>query len=69
MVQEGRVPILDLRLRCGLKVLEVSLWRDEALSELFVGDEVELTHLKALLKETGKGKLNSSTFTSVKVHK
>ncbi len=54
MVQEGRVPILDLRLRCGLKV---SLWRDEALSELYVGDEVELTHLKALLKETGKGKL------------
>ncbi len=42
MVQEGRVPILDLRLRCGQKVLEVSLWRDEALSELYVGDEYSL---------------------------
>ncbi len=42
MVHEGRVPILDLRLRCGLKVLEVSLWRDEALSELYVGDEYSL---------------------------
>ncbi|XP_058626513.1 uncharacterized protein LOC131537221 [Onychostoma macrolepis] len=67
MVQEGRVPILDLRLRCGQKVLEVSLWRDEALTELYVGDEVELTHLKALLKENGKGKHNSSTYTSIQI--
>ncbi|KAL1277084.1 hypothetical protein QQF64_023757 [Cirrhinus molitorella] len=29
-IQEGHVPILDLRLRCGQKVLEVSLWHDEA---------------------------------------
>ncbi|KAK2915667.1 hypothetical protein Q8A67_000041 [Cirrhinus molitorella] len=68
-IQEGHVTILDLRLRCGQKVLEVSLWHDEAYSELYFGDEVELTHLKALLKENGKGKLNSPTYTTIKVHK
>ncbi|KAI2657287.1 Elongation factor P [Labeo rohita] len=66
-VQEGYVPILDLRLRCGQSVLEVPLWRGEALSDLYVGDEVELTHLKAFLKENGKGKLNSSTYTTIKI--
>ncbi|RXN03128.1 deoxynucleoside triphosphate triphosphohydrolase SAMHD1-like [Labeo rohita] len=65
-VQEAYVPILDLHLRCGQNVLEVSLWRDEALSDLYVGDDVEITHLKAFLKESGKGKLNSSTYTTIK---
>ncbi|RXN32199.1 putative C-mannosyltransferase DPY19L3 isoform X1 [Labeo rohita] len=66
-VQEAYVPILDLHLRCGQNVLEVSLWRDEALSDLYVGDDVEITHLKAFLKESGKGKLNSSTYTTIKI--
>ncbi|KAI2644898.1 Inactive phospholipase C-like protein 2 [Labeo rohita] len=66
-VQEAYVPILDLHLRCGQNVLEVSLWRDEALSDLYIGDDVELTHLKAFLKENGKGKLNSSTYTTIKI--
>ncbi len=44
-MQFGKVPILDLKLNCGLTAVEVSLWRDEALAELLNGDTVELTHL------------------------
>lgn len=48
-------------------VLDVSLWRDEATSELYLRDDVELTHLKSFICDGGK--LNSSTHTTVKVRK
>ncbi len=51
----GQVPILDLRIKSGSTVQDISLWRDEALSELYVGDMVELTHLKATITSDGKG--------------
>ncbi|CAM4572468.1 unnamed protein product [Leuciscus chuanchicus] len=38
-VQGSPVPVLDLSIRCGQKLLDVSLWRDEALCELYLGDE------------------------------
>ncbi|CAM4569835.1 unnamed protein product [Leuciscus chuanchicus] len=38
-VQGSPVPVLDLSLRCGQKLLDVSLWREEALCELYLGDE------------------------------
>ncbi len=50
----GQVPILDLRIKSGSTVQDISLWRDEALSELYVGNMVELTHLKATIKTTVK---------------
>ncbi|CAM4572929.1 unnamed protein product [Leuciscus chuanchicus] len=34
-------PVLDLSIRCGQRLLEVSLWREEALCELYLGDEVQ----------------------------
>jgi len=40
-------PILDMELQCGEKTLDVSLWRDEALTDLYVGDEVVLTSLRS----------------------
>lgn len=69
-VQGNQVHILDLCLRFGQdNVLDVSLWWDEATSELYLGDDVELTQLKAFICDSGRGKLNSSTYTTVKVHK
>ncbi len=62
------MPILDLRIKCGSTVQDISLWREEALSELYVGDMVELSHLKATITQDGKGKFASSNHTTVKVH-
>ncbi|XDV25583.1 hypothetical protein PO909_029480 [Leuciscus waleckii] len=67
-IQGSPVPVLDLSLRCGQKLLDVSLWREEALCELYLGDEVELTHLKVFVWDSGNGKMNSSNYTTVKVH-
>ncbi|KAK9958571.1 hypothetical protein ABG768_010684, partial [Culter alburnus] len=67
-VQGSDVPVLDLSLTLmpQRRDIDVSLWRDEALCELYVGDDVELTHLKVFIWESGNGKLNSSTYTTVK---
>ncbi|XP_077098077.1 uncharacterized protein LOC143749483 [Siphateles boraxobius] len=65
-VQGSPVPVLDLSIRCGQKLLEVSLWREEALCELYLGDEVELTHLKVFIWDSGHGKMTSSNYTTVK---
>ncbi|XDV25225.1 hypothetical protein PO909_029178 [Leuciscus waleckii] len=61
------VPILDLQLQCGGKAFDVSLWRDEALTDLYVGDEVLITHLRPCIINSGKGKFHSSAYTSVKI--
>lgn len=61
------MPILDLHLKCGEKVLDVSLWRDEALIDLYVGDEVVFTLLRPCVLDNWEGKFHSSTYTSVKV--
>lgn len=61
------MPILDLRIKCGSTVQDISLWREEALSELYVGDMVDLTHLKATITPDGKGKFASSNYTTVKI--
>ncbi len=53
----GQVPILDLRIKCGSTVQDISLW-------LYVGDMVELTHLKATIAPDGKGKFASSNHTT-----
>ncbi|ROL52064.1 hypothetical protein DPX16_0275 [Anabarilius grahami] len=63
----AQTPILDLSLRCGAKLHEVSLWRDEALVVFYVGDQVELTHLKSNIRPNGKGKFDSSNYTRVKI--
>ncbi|XP_073729893.1 uncharacterized protein [Misgurnus anguillicaudatus] len=62
-VAEGEVPIRDLSLRCGQRVLEVSLWRDEALIELILGDRVEISFLRATLRP--QAKFNTSTYSTV----
>ncbi|ROL55390.1 hypothetical protein DPX16_1019 [Anabarilius grahami] len=62
-VADGEVPIRDLALRCGQKCFEVSLWRDEALLDLSLGDQVEISHLKATLRPAAK--FNSSSYTTV----
>nr|XP_055069999.1 uncharacterized protein LOC129450968 [Misgurnus anguillicaudatus] len=62
-VAEGEVPIRDLFLRCGQRVLEVSLWRDEALIELSLGDRVEISFLRATVRP--QAKFNTSTYSTV----
>ncbi len=57
------VPVLDLKLNCGERLLDVSLWRDEALSEL----HVHLSHLHATILPSGNGKFQSSNYTTIKV--
>ncbi|XP_039550091.1 uncharacterized protein LOC120494826 [Pimephales promelas] len=59
----GEVPIRDLSLRCGQKLLDVSLWRDEALVELSLGDHVEISFLRATLRPAAK--LNTSSYSAV----
>ncbi|CAM4570275.1 unnamed protein product [Leuciscus chuanchicus] len=49
------VPVLDIQLQCGGKVFEVSLWRDEALTDIYVGDEVLITHLRPCIIHNGRG--------------
>ncbi|XP_051993780.1 uncharacterized protein LOC127651800 [Xyrauchen texanus] len=61
------VPILDMRLQCGGKAFDVSLWRDEALTDLYVGDEVVLTHLRPCIFKNGQRKFQSSAYTSVQI--
>jgi len=65
-VGDGEVPIRDLSLRCGQKLLDVSLWRDEALVELSLGDHVEISFLRATLRPAAK--LNTSSYSAVEVH-
>jgi len=64
----AQFPILDLSLRCGTKLHDVSLWREEALVELYIGDKVEVTHLRANIRPNGGGKFDSSNYTTVKVN-
>ncbi|XP_077089886.1 uncharacterized protein LOC143741412 [Siphateles boraxobius] len=61
------VPILDMQLQCGGKAFDVSQWRDEALTDLHVGDEVVLTHLRPCIFKNGQGKFQSSAYTSVQI--
>ncbi|KAK7135523.1 hypothetical protein R3I94_014254 [Phoxinus phoxinus] len=63
----AQFPILDLSLRCGDQLHDISLWRDEALVELYVGDKVEVTHLRANIRPNGGGKFDSSNYTTVKI--
>ncbi len=63
---DGEVLIKDLSLRCVQKVFEVSLWRDEALIDLSLGAQVEISHLKATPRPSAK--LNPSSYSEVKIH-
>nr|XP_055062947.1 uncharacterized protein LOC129446010 [Misgurnus anguillicaudatus] len=63
----GQIPILDLSLRCGSKLHEVSLWRENALEELYAGDKVEISHLRGNIRPNGTGKFDSSNYTTVKI--
>ncbi|KAF4114359.1 hypothetical protein G5714_004582 [Onychostoma macrolepis] len=67
-VKDGEVAILDFHLRSDDKLIEVSLWRDEALVDLKMGDHIEMTHLKASVWTSGRSKLNSTSHTRVKVN-
>ncbi|KAL0149922.1 hypothetical protein M9458_007378, partial [Cirrhinus mrigala] len=60
------VPILDLQLVCAGKGFDISLWRDVALTDLYVGDEVVITHLRPCVLNDGRGKFHSSAYTTVK---
>ncbi|RXN13613.1 putative C-mannosyltransferase DPY19L3 isoform X1 [Labeo rohita] len=61
------VPILDLHLVCAEKGFDISLWRDVALTDLYVGDEVVITHLRPCILSNGRGKFHSSAYTTVKI--
>ncbi|XP_052470353.1 uncharacterized protein LOC128027081 [Carassius gibelio] len=63
----AQYPLLDLSLRSGTKLLEVTLWREEALMDLYVGDKVEISHLRAKIQPNGGGKFDSSNYTTVKI--
>ncbi|XP_057177953.1 uncharacterized protein LOC130546607 [Triplophysa rosa] len=65
--RDGDVPVRDLVLRCGDKLIEASLWQDEALAELYEGAQILVTHLRATIKPNGRAKLNSSCFSSVEL--
>lgn len=53
----SQFPIQDIFIICGQHILDVSLWRDEAVAELHEGYKVKLTHLLSTIQLNGKGKL------------
>ncbi|XP_026053168.1 uncharacterized protein LOC113094469 isoform X2 [Carassius auratus] len=61
------IPVLDLKMKCGERLLDVSLWRDEALSELHEGDNVHISHMRATILASGNAKLQSSNYTTIKI--
>lgn len=61
------VSILELQLGCGETLLEVSLWRDQALYELHEGDIINLSHFRGSVLSTGKGMFQSSNYMFIKV--
>lgn len=61
------IPVLNLKLLCSADLLNISLWRDEALSDLNTGDNIEITHLYCDMVHRGRGHLHSSQYTTVKV--
>ncbi|XP_050957618.1 uncharacterized protein LOC127158581 [Labeo rohita] len=63
-VRDTEVPILDLGIRSGSRVLEVSLWRDQALTKLQINDKINICHLRANAKAS---KFNSTAYTTVEV--
>ncbi|XP_042610675.1 uncharacterized protein LOC122144100 isoform X2 [Cyprinus carpio] len=63
-VRDTEVPILDVGIKSGSRILEVSLWRDQALSKFKINDKVNICHLRASVKAT---KLNSTIHTTVEV--
>lgn len=67
--RDGDVPVRDLVLRCGDRLIEVALWQDEALAELYEGAQVLVTHLRATFKSNGRAKFNSSCFSTIEVQK
>lgn len=52
------IPVLDLKLQCGPSLLSISLWRDQALSDLHIGDNVQITHLHTDMLPWGRGNCN-----------
>ncbi|KAI2643007.1 Protein translocase subunit SecA [Labeo rohita] len=44
-VRDTEVPILDLGIKSGSSILEVSLWRDQALTKLQINDKINICHL------------------------
>ncbi|XP_073804101.1 uncharacterized protein [Danio rerio] len=63
----AHIPILDLQMKCGSVVHDVSVWREEALNELYVGDIIELSHLKVNGRPDGRAKFDSSNHTTFKL--
>ncbi|KAM9435871.1 uncharacterized protein Hap1MRO34_001922 [Clarias gariepinus] len=63
-VRDTEVPILDLGIKSGSRILEVSLWRDQALTKLQLNDKINIGHLRANAKAE---KFNSTVYTTVEV--
>lgn len=63
-VRDTEVPILDLGIKSGSRILEVSLWRDQALTKLQLNNKINIGHLRANAKAE---KFNSTVYTTVEV--
>ncbi|KAM9495173.1 uncharacterized protein Hap1MRO34_015998 [Clarias gariepinus] len=63
-VRDTEVPILDLGIKSGSRILEVSLWRDQALTKLQLNDKMNIGHLRANAEAE---KFNSMVYTTVEV--
>ncbi|XP_042588010.1 uncharacterized protein LOC109058131 [Cyprinus carpio] len=61
------IPILNIKLLCGADQLDISLWKEEALCGLHIGDDVEITHLYSDKVPRGRESFHSSQYTTVKI--
>ncbi|RXN03374.1 hypothetical protein ROHU_007256 [Labeo rohita] len=63
-VRDTEVPILGVWIKSGSRILKVSLWWDQALTELQINDKINICHLRANATDS---KFNSAVHTTVEV--
>ncbi|KAL6470514.1 hypothetical protein MHYP_G00216330 [Metynnis hypsauchen] len=61
-MKNGPVPVQFVILQSGGSQTEVALWREAALSDVALGEQRQITHLRL----QRQGKLNSTSYTEVK---
>ncbi|KAL7840956.1 hypothetical protein SRHO_G00246470 [Serrasalmus rhombeus] len=57
--KNGPVPVQYVTLQCGRSQIEAALWREAALSNIALGEQRAISHLRV----QRRGKLNSTTYT------
>ncbi|XP_044207144.1 uncharacterized protein LOC122982140 [Thunnus albacares] len=68
-VQSGRdpIPVKRVALRQDTVSVNLSLWREAAITDLNIGDRVQFSHVKACTTDYGL-QLQTTNYTKIEVH-